>query len=100
MDGPVTHENQGVALLYLEPVFVNLLALDDAHIPWYLHEPAVPYENAARVVIFHQIGITVMIHLKDAEGGICHLPHLADWECLTDGIHTLLQGSPIKEHGS
>ena len=100
MDGAVAHENQGIAFFDLESVFIDFLALHDPYIFRNLHKLSVPDKNASGIIIFHQIRIPIMIYLQYAEGGISHLPDLTDGESLTDGIHTLLQGSPIEEHGS
>ena len=100
MDGAVAHENQGIAFFDLEPVFIDFLALHDPYIFRNLHKLSVPDKYASGIIIFHQIRIPVVVYLQYTEGGISHLPDLTDGESLTDGIHTLLQGSPIKEHGS
>ena len=95
MDGSVTHQDQRIAPLNLKTVFVNLLSLHFPDILGDRHQFAVPDENAAWIIKLHQIGSTAVKHLKDTEGGVGYLPHLADGQRLHYRFHTLLQRSTV-----
>ena len=95
MDGAVAHKDQSVSLLHLKAVFIDPFSLKFPDILRNFHQLSVPDKDAARIVILHQIGISIMENLQNTEGRVGHLAHLADRKGLTDGIHTFLQSSPV-----
>ena len=63
MDRSVAHKNQGIALFYLETIFIDLLSLNLPNILRDLHPFPIPDKDTARIVIFHQIGVPIVINL-------------------------------------
>ena len=95
MDGAVAHQNQGISFFYPETVLVDLLVLNYTDILGNRNQFSGTDKDTARIVKFHQIGVSVMEYLQDTEGRICHLPHLADRERLHDRLHAFLQSRAV-----
>ena len=95
MDGPVTHQDQRVPFSHLKTVFIDFFIPDNPGVSWYGNQAPIPDEDTAGIIKLHQIGFTVMKHLKDAEGRIGYLAHLTYRKGLHNGFHTLFQGRTV-----
>ena len=60
----------------------------------------VSYEHTFRIVKFHQISISVMKDLKNAECCICNFSYLTHRKCFCDRLYTSLDRCSFQKHGS
>ena len=95
MDGAVAHQNQCVSLFSPESKLINFLAVNLPDALGNFHQLAVPDKNAAGIVKLHQIGITAVENLQNAECGVCHSPYLTYWQSLHNSIHALIQSGAV-----
>ena len=95
MNGTVAHQNQGIPLLNLKTVFVNLLSLYLPDILRNWNQLSIADKNTAGIIKLHQVGISAVEYLQNTEGSISHLPYLTDRQRLHNGLHTLLQSRAV-----
>ena len=99
VDHAVAHQDKAIFQFNLKTIFSDLLAFNLPDCIGNIHQFAVPDKNTSRIVIFHQIGFSVMKDLKNTEGGISHLTHLTDRQCSGYGFNPLFNRRTFLEHG-
>ena len=94
----IAHQYKAVILLDLKTVFVDFLSLNHPFLVGIIYNFLVPDKYTGRIIIFHQIGVSVTKDLQDTECRISHLPHLADRKRFGDCRHTGFYGCAFEQH--